>query len=59
MATRLVVKIGHRFSGKEVQVPTDKVDRIIYEESTMFVNLTREAVEQGPAHVLAPVAAAD
>ena len=56
---QLVIKTGHRFSGKEVQIPTSKVDRISYEESTVFVNLTREAVEQSPAHHLAPVGAAD
>ena len=56
---QLVVKTGHRFSGKEVQIPTSKVDRISYEESTVFVNLTTEAVEQSPQHLLAPVGAAD
>ena len=53
---QLVIKTGHRFSGKEVQIPTSKVSRISYEESTVFVNLTGEAVEQSPAHHLAPVA---
>ena len=56
---QLVIKTGHRFSGKEVQIPTSQVDRISYEESTVFVNLTSEAVEQSPAHHLAPVGAAD
>ena len=56
---QLVIKTGHRFSGKEVQIPTSKVDRISYDESTVFVNLTVEAVEQSPAHHLAPVGAAD
>jgi hypothetical protein len=56
---RLVIKTGHRFSGKEVQIPTSQVGRISYDESTVFVNLTRDAVEQGPAHHLAPVGAAD
>jgi hypothetical protein len=56
---QLVIKTGHRFSGKEVQIPTSKVDRISYEESTVFVNMTSEAVEQSPAHHLAPVGAAD
>ncbi len=52
---QLVVKIGHRFSGKEVQIPTSSVDRIGYEESTVFVNLTTEAVERSPQHHFAPV----
>ena len=56
---QLVIKTGHRFSGKEVQIPTSKVDRISYEESTVFVNLTTEAIERSPAHHLAPTGAAD
>lgn len=55
---QLVIKTGHRFSGKEVQIPTDKVARISYEESTVYVNLTADAVEQSPAHHLDAVGAA-
>jgi hypothetical protein len=53
--TQLVVKIGHRFSGKEVLIPTGSVSRISYEESTVFVNLTAETVEHGAEHLLTPV----
>jgi hypothetical protein len=56
---QLVIKTGHRFSGKEVQIPTRAVDRISYPDSTVFVNLTKQAVEQSPAHQLAAVGAAD
>ena len=56
---QLVIKTGHRFSGKEVQIPTRKVDRISYPDSTVFVNLTKEAVQQSPAGHLAPVGAVD
>jgi hypothetical protein len=56
---QLVVKTGHRFTGKEVLTPVGKVDRISYEESTVFVNLTKEAVEQSTAHHVAPFGAAD
>jgi hypothetical protein len=56
---QLVIKIGHRFSGKEVEMPVSKVDRISYEESAVCVNLTMEAVEQGFVHDLAPVGAGD
>jgi len=56
---QLVIKIGHRFSGKEVQIPTREVARISYPDSTVFVNLTKEAVEQSSAQQLAPVGAAD
>ena len=52
----LVVKTGHRFSGNEVQILVNKVDRISYEKSTVFVNLTKEAVEQSPANHLIAVA---
>jgi len=31
---------GHRFSGKEVQIPTREVARISYPDSTVFVNVT-------------------
>src|ERR1017187_9679436 len=52
---QLVVKIGHRFSGKESPIPTSKVDRISYDKSTVFVNLTQEAAEQSSAIGLVPV----
>jgi sporulation protein YlmC with PRC-barrel domain len=56
---QLVIKTGHRLSGNEVQIPSSKVDRISYEESTVFVNLTSEAIAQSPAHHLAPVETAE
>jgi hypothetical protein len=55
---QLVIKIGHRFSGKEVQIPTRTVDRISWDESKVFVDLTKEAVEQSPAHHVSPFSAA-
>ena len=51
---QLVVKIGHRFTGTEVLIPACKVDRISYEDSTVFVKLTKEAVEKSPAAHLSP-----
>jgi hypothetical protein len=54
---QLVIKTGHRLTGREVQIPTNKIDRIGYEESTVFVHLTSEAVEQSPAHYSPAVAA--
>ena len=56
---QLVIKTGHRFSGKEVQIPTSQIDRISYDKSTVFVNLTSKAVEQSSAHQLAPAGALD
>lgn len=54
---QLVVKTGHRFTGKEVLIPVSKVDRISYEESTVFVKLTQEAVEQSSTHDVSPFGA--
>jgi len=56
---QLVIKIGHRLSGTDVQVPASAVDRIGYEESTVFVRLTKEAVEQSNAESPFSIAAAD
>jgi hypothetical protein len=49
---QLVIKTGHRLSGKEMQILTSTVDRISYDDSTVFVNLTKEAIEQNPTHHL-------
>jgi hypothetical protein len=51
---QLVIKTGHRFTGKEVVIPVNAVDRISYDESTVFVNLTNDAVEKCPPHLLIP-----
>jgi hypothetical protein len=56
---QLVIKTGHRLSGREVRIPAGQVDRISWDESKVFVKLTRAAVEQSPAHHLAPAGAAD
>jgi hypothetical protein len=54
---QLVIKTGHRFSGKEVRIPTRQVERISYDDSTVFVNLTTQAVQESPANDLAPASA--
>jgi hypothetical protein len=51
----LVVKTGHRFTGKEVQMAVSQVERISYEDSTVFVKLTKEAVEKCPEYNLTPL----
>jgi len=43
---QLAIRIGNRFTGKEVQISVSHVDRISYDDSTVFVKLTKEAVEQ-------------
>lgn len=55
----LVIKIGHRFSGKEVQIPTSQVERISFDASTVFVGMTQQAVERNTTFQLAPAGAAD
>jgi hypothetical protein len=55
---QLVIKTGHRFSGKEVLIPTNKIARISFDKSTVFVNLTKEAVEQSPEQHLISIGAA-
>ena len=55
---QLVIKTGHRFFGKEVEIPTRTVDGISWDESKVFVNLTKEAVEQSHAHPVSPFSAA-
>jgi hypothetical protein len=54
---QLVIKTGHRFSGKEVLIPIKNVDRISYSDSKVFVNLTIEAVERSPSQNVDPVGA--
>ena len=47
----LVIKTGLWLSGREVLIPTRKVDRISFEESAVFVNVTMDAVEQSAAYL--------
>jgi sporulation protein YlmC with PRC-barrel domain len=54
---QLAVKTGHRFTGKEVRIPMNQVERISYAESTVHVKLTREAIEKSPEHQLVPLVA--
>jgi hypothetical protein len=51
---QLAVKTGHRFTGKEVQIPVSQVDRISYKESTVYVKISKEAVEKSPEHHVVP-----
>jgi hypothetical protein len=42
----LVVETGHWYSGKEILISHSKVERISYEESKEFVNLTKEEIQR-------------
>jgi hypothetical protein len=53
----LVIKTGHRFSGKEVRIPTTQIQRISYDDSTVFANLSTAAVQGSPTYDLASVEA--
>ena len=51
----LVVETGTWFSGKEIVISPSHIDRISYEDSKVFVNLTKEAILQAPEfHVPTP-----
>jgi sporulation protein YlmC with PRC-barrel domain len=51
----LVVQIGHRLTGREIEVPTRAVGHISYEASTIFVNLTLAELAASPQPVPQPV----
>ncbi|MGD0589168.1 MAG: PRC-barrel domain-containing protein [Bacteroidota bacterium] len=42
----LVIETGHWYSGKEILIPPSKVERINYDESKVFVNLTMADIQQ-------------
>ena len=51
----LVVETGSWFSGKKIVISPSQVDQISYEDSKVFVNLTKEAILQAPEfHVPKP-----
>ena len=53
---QVVIKTGHRFTGKEVQIPSNEISRISYEGSSVYADMTKSEVEQKPARDLAAVA---
>jgi len=40
----LIVETGHWFSGKEITLSPQQIERVSYEESKVFVNVTKEAI---------------
>jgi hypothetical protein len=54
----LVVETGHWFSGKEIAISPKQIDRISYEESKVFVNVTKEAILETPEFHVPPLGAA-
>lgn len=49
----LLVEAGHWYSGKEILIPTGKINRISYGESKVYVDLTRDDIERTGAHDIA------
>ena len=54
----LVIETGHWFSGKEIVVSPKQIDRISYEESKVFVKVTKEAILETPEYHVPPLGAA-
>ena len=42
----LVIETGHWYSGKEILISSSKIKRISYEESKVFVSLTKEDIQR-------------
>jgi hypothetical protein len=42
----LLVEAGHWYSGKEIRISPDKVERVSFEESTVFVSLTKADIQR-------------
>jgi uncharacterized protein YrrD len=53
--SHLVVETGHWFSHKEIVISPKHIDRISYEESKVFVNVSREAILAAPQYHVSPL----
>ena len=53
----LVVEAGHWYAGKEILIASGDVERISYEESTVFVNLDKETIQRTAENSLAKAVA--
>jgi len=42
----LLVDAGHWYSAKEIRISPDKVERVSFEESTVFVSLTKSDIQR-------------
>ncbi|PYK16985.1 MAG: hypothetical protein DME55_11085 [Verrucomicrobia bacterium] len=50
----LVVETGHWYSHKENVISPKHIDRISYEESKVFVNVSKEAILEAPQYHVSP-----
>lgn len=52
----LVAETGHWYSGKEVLIPMGEIKRISYDDSKVFVTISREQIERtAKHHVVKPI----
>ena len=54
----LVVETGHWFSGKEIVISPEKIERISFEESKVFVNVSKQTIENAPEYEVPALGAA-
>ncbi|HEX5490524.1 MAG TPA: PRC-barrel domain-containing protein [Candidatus Udaeobacter sp.] len=52
---RLVVETGHWYSHKEIVISPKHIDRISYQESKVFVNVSKEAIREAPQYHVSPL----
>lgn len=48
--SKIVVDAGHWYAGKEILISPAKIKRISYEDSQVFVNLTKDDIQQTADH---------
>ena len=52
---KMEVETGHWYAGKEILIAPSRIERISYEESKVYVSLTKTNIEQAANHSTAPV----
>ena len=50
----LVVQTGHWYSRKEIVISPKHIDRISYDESKVFVNVSKEGILEAPQYHVSP-----
>ena len=50
----IIVETGHWYSGKEIAVAPRHIERISYEDSKVYLNVTREAISLAPRNMMFP-----
>jgi len=55
----LIIDTGNWWPGKKVLISTQWIEKISWEESKVFINLTRETIKQGPEYTKAALITRD